>query len=322
MGLLPCRLAEKTDRGEIDVSIVIVNYNTKDLLSNCLDSIRAETTDLIYEVIVVDNASTDGSRMHIKKHYPEVALIESDENLGFGRANNLGAARANGQYIFFLNSDTRLLNNALKQLLDYARAHDGERLGVIGALLLKPSLENANSFGTFPRLRDMLSYRWRMVFFLRDAMRDLNESISFDVDFVTGADMFMRRDVFVRAGGFDPRFFMYYEETDLQKRLHELGFHNRIIPGPRIIHLEGGGKTSMRARLNNERSMYMYFAKHLRSRLSLFYFYIAYSLTGILSIPKYSARENMRYFRAVLLEMPVAILGNQGRSARSGRVAS
>lgn len=293
----------------IDVSVVIVNYNTKALLADCLDSIREKAQAARREVLVVDNASSDGSREYIRERYPEVRLVESGENLGFGRANNLGAAEARGKYLFFLNSDTVLLNDAIELFFDYAEAHSGEALGALGCLLLKPSLRRANSFGAFPSPGRRLLERWRLVFFLKDPERRTQEGSAFDVDFVTGADLFLPRALFLEAGGFDPRFFMNYEETDLQKRLAEGGRRNRIIPGPRIVHLEGGGgPPSMEARLREERSMYLYFAKRGKSRLGLFAFYLAFTLTGILSIPKYSVSDNVRYFRRVLTEMPRIVM--------------
>lgn len=306
----------------IDVSVVIVNYNTKTLLANCLDSIREKTKAASYEVIAVDNASSDGSREFICEHYPEVLLVESGENLGFGRANNLGVAAARGKYLFFLNSDTVLLNDAIGLFFDYAEAHSGEALGALGCLLLKPSLRRANSFGAFPSPGRRLLERWRLVFFLKDPERRARNDLAFDVDFVTGADLFLPRGLFLESGGFDPRFFMNYEETDLQKRLKDAGRCNRIVPGPRIVHMEGGGSApSMEARLREERSMYLYFAKHGKSRLGLFAFYLAFTLTGIFSIPKYSASNNVHYFRRVLSEMSRIVMAPAYRKSQPKKPA-
>lgn len=124
----------------MDVSIIIVNYNTRQLLANCLASIFKETRDVSYEVIVVDNASSDGSRDFICLLYPQVIWINSGENLGFGRANNLGVKNAKGEYLFFLNSDTILLNNAIKVFWEYVHMHANDRLGVIGGWLLDRSV--------------------------------------------------------------------------------------------------------------------------------------------------------------------------------------
>ena len=102
----------------MDVSIIIVNYNTKDLLVNCLNSIYEKTKDVLFEIIIVDNASIDGSEEMIKNDFKEVVFIQSGDNIGFGRANNLGIKEAKGDCIFLLNSDTILLNNAIKELTD------------------------------------------------------------------------------------------------------------------------------------------------------------------------------------------------------------
>ena len=197
----------------MDVSIVIVNYNTCNLLADCLETLYRFTRDVVFEVIVVDNASTDGSESYIRKHYPEVVWINSGENLGFGRANTLGVRQAKGEYLFFLNSDT-----------------------LLGCWLLdREGLPN-NAFGFFPNVKNEVRY------LLGKYPRPDSNMISKekDVDYITGADMFMRKTLFDRMGGFDSNIFMYYEETDLQYRIAKEGLVRRIIPGPQIVHLEGG----------------------------------------------------------------------------------
>ena len=121
---------------QMQVSIIIVNYNTKDFLKNCLDSIYKHTTDIKYEIIVSDNGSTDGSLEMLSADYPKVRVVVNGKNLGFGAANNRALDVAKGKYIFYLNSDTLLLNNAVKLFYDYFEAHENENLGAIGANLL------------------------------------------------------------------------------------------------------------------------------------------------------------------------------------------
>ena len=120
----------------MDVSIIIVNYNTKHLLEDCLSSLYALTQSIDFEVIVVDNASSDDSETYITRKFPQVKWINSGENIGFGRANNLGAKYADGKYLFLLNSDTLLLNNAIKAFYDYAETHSEEQIGALGCWLV------------------------------------------------------------------------------------------------------------------------------------------------------------------------------------------
>ena len=254
----------------MDVSIVIVNYNTCNLLADCLETLYRFTRDVVFEVIVVDNASTDGSESYIRKHYPEVVWINSGENLGFGRANNLGVRQAKGEYLFFLNSDTLLQNNAVGNLLNYARSGKCDDIGVLGCWLLdREGLPN-NAFGFFPNVKNEMKY------LLGKYPRPDSNMISKekDVDYITGADMFMRKTLFDRMGGFDSNIFMYYEETDLQYRIAKEGLVRRIIPGPQIVHLEGGsfddkGLTVKRFMMAPHRYNY-YLSKHF-SGLSSWY---------------------------------------------------
>ena len=232
----------------LDVSVIIVNYNTSAVLEDCLASVYAKTEGVSYEVIVVDNASSDDSVQMVRRDFPDVVLIEAGENLGFGRANNLGMQRANGKYIFLLNSDTVLLNNAIK--IFYQKAErilsENRRLGVLGAILLRSDLQTCHSYGRFitasHELRETLAKYFR---FLKDSSNTKPHKVTGElpVDYVTGADMFMPRSVFKETGGFDDDFFMYCEEVDWQKRMCQLGMERIIVGGPEIIHLEGGSDT-------------------------------------------------------------------------------
>ncbi len=281
----------------IDVSVIIVNYNTGELLGQCLDSIRSQTTSVTIEVIVVDNASRDDSVNIVASRYPWVRLIINTENLGFGAANNVGAKAAQGDYLLLLNSDTVLLNDAIGLFAADAR-HRG-LTGVTGCLLCDAEGKPSNSFGVFPTPLGMLVNRLRMLFFLKDRAGHGKISGELAVDFVTGADMFLRRDLYMEIGGFDERFFMYYEETDMQRRIADKGLPNRVIEGPRIVHLVGGGgKAKIGSRILHEESMYRYFMKRGMGRSGAALFFVAYSMLGLLSIPKYSLSENRRYWAA------------------------
>ena len=133
-----------------DVSIIIVNYNTKDLLQTCISSVIEHTKEISYEIIVSDNGSKDKSIEMLKKEFPQVILIENNRNLGFGAANNVAVKTAKGKYIFYLNSDTILLNNAVKMFFDFWEKANIENIGVLGAQLLNAEHQQVQSWGKYP----------------------------------------------------------------------------------------------------------------------------------------------------------------------------
>jgi GT2 family glycosyltransferase len=218
----------------MQVSIIIVNYNTKTLTENCLSSIYLHTKDITYEVIVSDNGSTDGSCNMIKTRFPGVALLENNKNIGFGAANNRGLETARGRYIFYLNSDTVLLNNAVKMFYDFwEQSQDNSRLGALGCMLLNTDLKPTHSFGNFSSAGQELKEK---IFVSPKEETDLPPPLPCEVEYIAGAALFLKNDAFAR---FDERFFLYFEDSDLQLQLAAAGRKRIIIPGPKIIHLEG-----------------------------------------------------------------------------------
>lgn len=285
----------------MDVSIIIVNYNTKQLLLNCLDTLWDKTQGLEFEVIVVDNGSIDGSEEYIYTYHPKVKWINSGENLGFGKANNLGVKHAQGKYIFFLNSDTLLINNAVHIFYEYAEKHRNEKIGVLGSWLLDKYGQPNNSYGFFPNVRNEINY------LLGKYSKTLivNTNVAKDVDYITGADLFIDRKFFEELGGFDDNIFMYYEETDLQYRIANLGLSRRIIPGPRIIHLEGGSfgnKGLSVERFIMAQTSYNYYMK--KNYRGVIYFFNKLMLCVIrLSIfvtTKWTFAEKLKAYKCVL----------------------
>lgn len=223
-----------------NVSIIIVNYNTKQLLKECIQSIIQQTKEVSYEIIVVDNDSCDGSQTLIRSEFPTVRLIESGGNLGFGKANNIGMKEARGKYLFLLNSDTILMNNAIKIFYDYSIKKD---IGVLGSILIDRNLKPCHSYGNFitptGEIKNIIS---KYIRFIRkkDLMFPSLIKAPMQIDYITGADIWLSKDLFEEFGGFDPDYFMYCEEVDWQYRMFKKGISRTIIPGPKIIHLEGG----------------------------------------------------------------------------------
>lgn len=236
----------------MDVSIIIVNYNTKELTYGCLKSVYEKTKDVDFEVIVSDNGSKDGSVELIKSKFPQVILVENNENLGFGRANNRGLDVARGKYVFYLNSDTILLNNAVKMFFDYFEEHDEkEKIGALGCNLQNSEGGIIHSSGEIKALKTKLGELFhcflgiskdtvKFIFTRKLGTFTIDHSASFktgEVPYITGADLFVKND---GSAKYDERYFMYNEEVDLQLNLHKNGLKSILIDGPEIIHLEGG----------------------------------------------------------------------------------
>lgn len=237
----------------VNVSIIIVNFNTRDLLRDCLKSVYEKTQGISFEVIVSDNGSVDGSVEMLKTEFPQVILVENNANLGFGTANNRGLDVAKGECIFYLNSDTLLLNNAVKLFYDAWKACARGSIGAMGCTLVDADGKLTESYGTFPKAKDLLKamVHHTLAFYVKNMMKLFRMDISKlrpvpvyqkwigDVDYVTGADLFMANDENAR---FDEKFFLYFEETDMQWRLAQKGLRRVIVEGPEIMHLIRGGR--------------------------------------------------------------------------------
>lgn len=230
----------------MDVSIIIVNYNTCSLTRNCLNSVFEHTKAIDFEVIVSDNGSKDGSIEMIKTEFPQVILIENNDNLGFGAANNRGLRIAKGKYIFYLNSDTILLNNSVKIFYDYwEKSAQKDTIGALGANLLNQSGEIIHSYGIFPRIHKTIRYTFSKYYnvlkrcFCKTQSRRINNSVAKygTVEYITGADLFVKNN---NNAYYDERYFLYFEEVDLQYKMYKKNLDRLIIDGPRIIHLAGG----------------------------------------------------------------------------------
>lgn len=247
----------------MEVSIIIVNYNTEKLLENCLKTVFEKTDGVDFEIIVVDNNSDDNSCTMVKNEFPQVKLIESKKNLGFGRGNNLGVEKAEGDYIFFLNSDCELKNNAIKILYDFMQ--DNSDCGACGGNLYDANGEYNAALGRQYPLNDWLITHSALKFLfpkkykeLRYFQRDFDRTKTAEVGFITGADLMVRKSVLDKVGMFDPKFFLYFEETELQWRIKKAGYKVIFVAESEIYHLEGGSNTPKKRLLMLE-SEFIYF---------------------------------------------------------------
>lgn len=228
----------------VDISIVIVSWNTRDILRDCLRSIGEEAGSLCCETIVVDNASADDSVQMVRREFPQVRLIENAENRGFAAANNQGIAVAQGRYILLLNSDTVVLDKAIAKTVAFADAHPDA--GMIGCRVLNADRTLQPTCFMYPSLFNMLLsstclYKAfpRSPFFGRECMTWWDRDDVRQVEVVDGCYMLVRREAMEQVGLLDETFFMYGEETDWCYRFQQAGWKNVFCPHAQIIHLKG-----------------------------------------------------------------------------------
>lgn len=243
----------------MDVSVIVVNYNTKDLTIDCLSSIYEKTFGINFEVFVIDNASQDNSCEEISRLFPQVKIISNKENLGFGRANNLGIKEAQGKYVFLLNTDTVLINNAIKILFDLIENDDS--IGVCGANLFDKNLNPVHSYGFLNSPKRHLLRFLGLRYFCKNIKNDARRDELQEVEQVTGAALMIRKSVFDKVGLFNERFFLYCEESELQFRIRNAGFKIFYTPEAKIFHYEGSStkKDKKFRRQLITQSEYLYF---------------------------------------------------------------
>jgi GT2 family glycosyltransferase len=251
------------------VSIILVNYNSAVLLRQCLKSIYEQTKGISFEVIVVDNASSDNSMQIVRSEFPGVKLIESSENLGFSRGNNLGARSAKGTYLLFLNTDTILFENSIKLLADFLDEH--QMVGAVGPKILFEDKSFQLSAGRLPSIFEefidkivySLSRKWSTVMCpLLERWHNTTKAVGW----LTGACFMVRQKAFLQINGFDEELFMYFEDKDLCKRLSSSGWQIVYYPLTSIIHLLAGSSRNVGKQKINKlyrSSQLYYYRKHM-----------------------------------------------------------
>ncbi|MBD2124522.1 glycosyltransferase family 2 protein [Trichocoleus sp. FACHB-262] len=253
------------DKQNILVSIILVNYNGVGVILDCLDSIEKFIHSVTYEVIVVDNDSTDGSPKLVAQKFPHVQVIQSSKNLGFGAGNNLGAQAAKGNFLFLLNTDTVLISDPLPHLLILMQTHLD--VGLIGPQLLNP--DGTLQLSVVPAIGLRGEYQAQQQ--LKKYQNANNQAaisqqfqVIQEVEIVIGAAIFIRRELFDSLGGFDESFFMYFEESDLCQRSRNQGWKILYTPQTALIHLKGQS-VNQRAdamAIEYRKSQLYYYQKH------------------------------------------------------------
>ncbi|MBI4557217.1 MAG: glycosyltransferase family 2 protein [Candidatus Hydrogenedentes bacterium] len=265
-----------------DVSVVIVNWNTCDLLRACLQSLFAQTRRATYEVVVVDNASADGSADMVARDFPEVVLVRNARNEGFARGCNQGMQAGRGRYFLLLNSDTTIVEDAVSDLVSFMDKFEGAGAG--GCALLFPDGYLQPSCGWFPSLRAgffrMLSVR---ALFQRVVDKRKHFSSPFlsyaqhwkerDVDWIVGACLIVRREAAEQVGLMDETIFLFAEEWDWCYRIKKAGWRIIYTPGPKVIHLGSASWTmsdGKRVRAILASQQYFYRKHFGRTRATMF----------------------------------------------------
>ena len=252
------------------LSVVIVNYNVKHFLEQCLHSVcKAARNVQSAEIIVVDNASSDGSVKYISERFPDITLIASEKNLGFARANNLAIKKSKGEYVLLLNPDTIVAENTFAHFVDFMDKHP--EAGACGAYMLHTdgtfALESRRGLPTpfvaFCKMSGLTSLYPKSRLFGRYYMCYLNEFEVDPIEIVSGAYMFIRREALDKAGLLDEDFFMYGEDIDLSYRILKAGYQNYFLPTP-ILHYKGEStkKSSYRYTHTFYQAMQLFFKKH------------------------------------------------------------
>lgn len=240
------------------ISAVIVSFNTRAMTLDCLQTLIKALAGLSAEIVVVDNASHDGSADAITASFPGVHLLRNERNAGFGAANNLGMQAARGEFFLLLNSDAFPEPDAIRALVDFLHAHP--RAGVAGPRTLNGDGSLQISCYKLPSP----AHAWLENLWLSSGYSRWAHDRQRAVEFVIGACMLVRRAVVDEVGGFDEQFFMYSEEADWQRRMHDRGWGVFFVPEARVVHLGGASGANDRARINRYffESLDRYVKKH------------------------------------------------------------
>ena len=303
----------------MEISVVILSWNDKRYLEECLASLLQAPKSRSTEIIVVDNASTDGSPELVKSAFPAVKLIKNRENLGFSNGNNVGIRASAGKYICLLNSDIKVLGGCLDTLADYMDHHPD--IGMIGPKILNPNMTHQSSCRRLPSLwnnfcevtglaRAFPHSRWcsgeHMFYFQGDRLRD--------VDVLVGCFWMVRCSALEQFGLLDDGFFMFAEDLDWCKRCWRAGWRIVFFPGAQAIHYRGGSSTKKDAvwlAVTQQRSVLRYWRKHhgIPGWLAMSCFLLAHRLLrGGLALLRYLLQPSRRSENQSRLQVSVACL--------------
>lgn len=261
----------------LDVSVIIINWNTRDTLRDCLNSVYEQTQGINFEVIVVDNASSDSSAEMVRTEFTKAILVENKENRGFAVANNQGMSIAKGRYMLLLNSDTIVLDGAIQKTIRFVDQHT--EAAVVGCKVLNPDRTMQATCFMFPSLLNLFlsaTYLYKVFprsrFFGRERMTWWDRQDVREVEVVTGCFMLVRKEAIDEVGMMDESFFMYAEETDWCYRFKKAGWRSLFFPNATTIHL--GGQSSKQVKMAMIIQVRRAILQFIKKNHGLFYYWM------------------------------------------------
>lgn len=248
------------------IDVIVVNWNAGTQLHECIDSVIQKGQSLVGKIIVVDNGSTDGSENTVEGS-PNVALIRANENLGFGKACNLGAAHSIAEFMLFLNPDARLFPDSLAKAIDFMQRPENIKIGICGIQLVDENGRIARSCARFPNASGLVVHATgldRVIPTLGHFMSEWDHATTRPVNHVIGAFFLVRRCVFEALQGFDETFFVYFEDLDFSYRAKQLGWSSVYLTEVQAFHAGGGTSRQVKAKrlFYSLRSRILYAFKH------------------------------------------------------------
>lgn len=249
-----------------NLDIVVVNWNSGHHLNDCINSIQKNGKAFVAKTIIVDNGSTDGSE-NILKNIPNVELIRTGKNLGFGKACNLGAQKSKSKYLLFLNPDAALFSDTLSKALSFMQDPINAKVGICGVQLIDESGCVSRSCARLPTTFGLMAHAIgidRLLPHLGHPMLEWPHDRTRDVDHVIGAFFMMRRELFDSLNGFDEQFFVYLEDLDFSCRSRQAGWKSAYLADVQAFHLGGGASNQVKAKrlFYSLRSRLLYVVKH------------------------------------------------------------
>ncbi len=245
----------------IDLSIVIVNFNTKDYTIQSIESIHKDPPSVAYEIILVDNASSDGSAGILAAKFPGIAIIQSEENVGIAGGNNLGIKAASGRFILLLNNDTIVIPGSIDQTVEFLESHP--EAGGVGGNLVNPDGSFQSGYYNFPNLGRLFLITTKIGQLMHDYYPSNPRADSIiEVDWMSTAFMTFRREALFGIGLVDEQYFIYSDESDLQLRMRKAGWKIYYLPDLETIHFGGRSLNPWRRRRLVYRGYLLFFTRH------------------------------------------------------------
>jgi GT2 family glycosyltransferase len=220
---------------KIELSVIIVNYNGRKYLEGCFGSLKQKLSGLTFEIIVLDNNSQDGSCSFIKENFPDVVLIESGINHGFGKGNNEAVKHAKGDYLLLINNDTIVLDD-LSPVLEALKSD--EKAGIVGINMLNAEKKYIPAAGNFPNFRNMLQLIKLLDISNEFKVGEFSKE-KYQVGWLAGSFLMTSKEIYKSVNGFDEDYFMYVEDVDFSKKVAEIGYNRIFLPGFSYIHFVG-----------------------------------------------------------------------------------